>query len=97
MIPPLYRDSTTLTAVLVSKYDSVAGLVKDKHGFRITAAVRAMASTHAGKSPSAGTPVTIPSARATAPSARATAPSARATAPGGRATTAPAATGAPAG
>lgn len=99
MLPPLYRNSTTLTAVLVRKDDSVAGLVKDMHGFRITAAVRAMASAHAEKSPSPGTPATNPSARAAAPAARATSPAAHATAPGARTTTAPAtgATAAPAG
>jgi len=93
MLPVLYRASTTLTAVLVRKDDSVAGLVKDKHGFRITAAVRAMASAHAGNAPSPG--ATVPAAQATAPSAQATAPSAQTTAP----TTAPAtgATAAPAG
>jgi hypothetical protein len=91
MLPLLYRDSTTLTAVLVRKDDSVAGLVKDRHGFRITAAVRAMASAHAGQSPSPGTPATSPSARATGPAARATAPGARtSTAPVTGATTAPA-------
>jgi hypothetical protein len=99
LLPPLYRNSTTLTAVLVRKDDSVAGLVKDRHGFRITAQVRAMASAHAGQSPSPGTPATSPSARATAPSARAASPAAQATAPGARTTTAPAtgATAAPAG
>jgi len=73
MLPLLYRTSTTLTAVLVRKDDSVAGLVKDKHGFRITAAVRAMASAHTGVSPSPGTPATTPSARATLPAVGATA------------------------
>jgi hypothetical protein len=68
MLPPLYRDSTRLTAVLVRKDDSVAGVVQDQHGFRITAEVRAMASAHAGESPPASAP---PSAQPTAaPSAR---------------------------
>jgi len=89
MLPVLYRTSTTLTAVLVRKDDSVAGVVTDKHGFRISAAVRALASAHAGTSPSPGTPATSASPRATAPAA----------APGARTTTAPAtgATAAPAG
>jgi hypothetical protein len=59
MLPPLYRDSTTLTAVLVSKDDSVTDLVQDQHGFRITAAVRAMVSAHAEET-------SPPGARATA-------------------------------
>jgi hypothetical protein len=58
MLPPLYRDSTTLTAVLVSKDDSVADLVQDQHGFRITAAVRAMVSAHAEESPPPATRAT---------------------------------------
>jgi hypothetical protein len=78
MLPALYRNSPTLTAVLVRKDDSVADVVQDRHGFRITAAVRAMASLHAA-SPRAGAsplpsaqPTAVAGARASAaPSARA--------------------------
>ena len=70
MLPVLYRTSTTLTAVLVRKDDSVAGLVKDEHGFRITAQVRAMASGHAATSPAPGAQATA--AATLAPAATAT-------------------------
>ena len=67
MLPALYRNSTRLTAVLVSRDDSVADVVPDQHGFRITAAVRAMASAHAAQSPLPSAPATAtPSAQATA-------------------------------
>jgi hypothetical protein len=67
MLPALYRDSTTLTAVLVRKDDSVVRVVPDQHGFRITAAVRAMASASAAESPLPSAPATAtPSAQATA-------------------------------
>ncbi len=35
MLPPLYRNKLTLTAVLVRKDDSVAGLISDEDGFQI--------------------------------------------------------------
>jgi hypothetical protein len=54
MLPPLYRNKMTLTAVLVRKDNSVAGLIPDEDGFQITATVRAMASAHAAESPSPG-------------------------------------------
>ena len=67
MLPALYRNSTRLTAVLVGRDDSVADVIPDQHGFRITAAVRAMASAHAAQSPLPSAPATAtPSAQATA-------------------------------
>jgi hypothetical protein len=54
MLPPVYRDSTMLTAVLVGKDGSVARLVTDKHGFRIKAQVHDLVSAHAGQSPAPG-------------------------------------------
>jgi hypothetical protein len=60
MLPLLYRDRTTLTAVLVSKDDAVADLVQDQHGFRITAAVRAMVSTHAATPSPGARAATVP-------------------------------------
>jgi hypothetical protein len=55
LLPALYRDSTMLTAVVVDKDGSVAHLVTGKHGFQIIKAqVQALASGHAGQSPSPG-------------------------------------------
>ena len=51
MLPALYRDSTTLTAVLVDKDGSVAHLVTDKHGFQIKAKVLSLVSGHTVQSP----------------------------------------------
>lgn len=59
MLPSYYRNQTLLTAVLVSRGGSVARVVTDQHGFQIQMAVRQLASTHAGQSPSpAATPAT---------------------------------------
>ena len=44
MLPPLYRNSTMLTAVLVGKDGSVAHLFTGKHGFQIKAQVHALVS-----------------------------------------------------
>jgi hypothetical protein len=52
MLPPFYRNQTLLTAVLVGRDGSVAGVVTDRHGFQIETAVRSLVTVHAGRSPS---------------------------------------------
>jgi hypothetical protein len=50
-LPPNYQ-RRRLTAILVSKNGSVAGIVPDRHGFQIVKAVRALTSVQATGSPS---------------------------------------------